>query len=117
LMNTYNPTTDILTVEYSAVIHFQNIIQNTQNQGVRLTLKPSGCAGFSYVWELVNQPEPTDLLVFSTGFMIWTNAESMKFIVNSVIRYESSLAGGQIVVDSPRAENSCGCGESVSFDL
>jgi iron-sulfur cluster assembly accessory protein len=116
-MNIFNPMQDIVTVDEGAQNHFQKIIQKENAQGIRLTLKPSGCAGFSYVWEIIDEVNNEDIIIFNSLFKLTTNRESMGFLQNSIIRLQENIAGGQVIVESPQAENSCGCGESVSFKL
>lgn len=114
-METYNPKKDLIAVENNAQEHFAKIVKELNVMGIRLTLTPSGCAGFSYNWEIATHTTDADVLIFDNEIKIWTNYSSLSYLKGSNIAYKTGLGGGQIQVTSPKIENSCGCGESVTF--
>lgn len=117
-MDTTTATEEVITFTASAQQHFADVVRNENALGVRLSLAGGGCAGFSYKWELVQNPSEIDMTEYSRpydGWVFWLDRTSEIYLVGSVVDKKQSLAGQSIEVMSPMAASSCGCGESISF--
>ena len=61
-VESFNPSTEVVSVSPEAVEHFRKQLQaNDTAQAVRLSVKESGCTGFKYVVDLVSEPDEQDL--------------------------------------------------------
>ena len=82
---------------------------------LRVAVDGGGCSGFQYRFELVDAPEPDDLVVRRDGQAVVIDPVSIPFLKDSEIAFVDELAGAQFVIRNPNAASSCGCG--VSFAI
>jgi len=109
-MNIYNP--DQINVTEAAQERFADIVQSG---GVSLSLKESGCTGYKYVWEEIeNRPAGNHILEFDNWFLSIDN-KSYNMLKGATIDLKHVNFGHELTVTSPQIEAQCGCGESVSF--
>ncbi len=102
----------------SAIKHIKNIIaRRGSGLGFYLKLKTSGCSGFSYAPEIVDQvPENTEQLQ-QDGLPIFIASDCVAMVKGTVIDLqEKSLGQVQLIFNNPQAKNECGCGESFNVD-
>jgi iron-sulfur cluster assembly protein len=110
----------VITITPAAQEHFAQIVKDNNALGVRLRLQGGGCAGFSYEWDLVTDITEIKLQEYTEQFeewQFWLDDVSQVFLEGSVIDKKRTIAGNYIDIYSPKAESSCGCGESISFAL
>lgn len=101
----------------SAKKHFSRLTQD--NKSIQLSLKKSGCSGFSYSLNIVNKEENID------GFQLF-NFQSIPFLISSkdiqalnnlVIDYKNEGLNQKLIFDNPNTMNECGCGESFGLKI
>lgn len=110
----------VITITPAAQEHFAGIVSEAGALGVRLRLQGGGCAGFSYEWDLITDITQIKLQEYTEqfeGWQFWLDEVSQVFLEGSVIDKKRTIAGNYIDIHSPKAESSCGCGESISFSL
>jgi iron-sulfur cluster insertion protein len=114
-INVFNPT-ELVSVTESAKAHLLHQIGDSI--GVSLGLMPNGCAGFEYDWEVVSEvPDDYTELLLGDKLLLIDNMSS-DFLVGSIIDLkDEGIKGKTLTVTSPKALGSCGCGESVTFDV
>ncbi len=82
----------------------------------RLFVKDSGCNGFAYKIDLVNQAEENDIqFVVDKRLSVAIKPDSVKFLSGTEIDYalyENSLGLKKLVFNNPNVTSQCGCGES-----
>lgn len=108
-----------ITVTAEAREHLSSYVKQAGATGVKLSLKPSGCAGFSYNWDLVHEYSPNAEEYQSDlgEFIFILDSLSADNLVGSTVEIEHlGIQGKVLVVNSPKKVSACGCGESVSFD-
>jgi len=113
----YNPNNKI-TITESAINHFKTVINENNAVGVRLGLTGGGCAGFEYKWDMLYNKDVAedDYVEESDDLLFVIDNMSFEYLENSNIDYISKgIQGNEIVIQSPRAVSSCGCGESITF--
>lgn len=115
-VETIDPKSVIITEDAKA--HLIAQIQNTNKSGVRLLLKPSGCAGFAYDWNLVEEVLSDDISIGTFGaYHLYTNDISKNYLAGSkIVLKNEGIQGTSLEVVSPLVIDACGCGESVRFD-
>lgn len=85
--------------------------------GLRLKVEGGGCSGFQYVlsfdiWD-------NDDMVFwakenDEKFPIIVDKRSFLYVAGSQVNYTDGLMGSGFTVENPKANSTCGCGESFS---
>ena len=102
-----------LTASAAAQLHV--LVQakglDTKTSGLRLSVEKGGCAGLQYAMSL-GAPQENDLIVERDNARLFIDAESLKWLDNSVIDYEEGLSGAGFRVRNPLSARSCGCGTS-----
>ena len=119
-MQTFDPSKELITITESAQVHFKQVAEDTGAHGIRLKLTGGGCAGFAYEWEPVETTSDIRLDEFSINFEGWSfylDTMSKPYLVCSTVDKKTSIAGSIIEIESPLASSTCGCGESVTFDV
>jgi len=114
----YTPT-EFLNVTDVAKQHLIEQIKNNDALGVRLGVMPNGCAGFEYTWDYVTEYfSQTERVTRLDDYVILVDDLSAEFLEGSQIDLkDEGIKGKTLLVNSPKATGSCGCGESVKFDL
>ena len=102
-----------LTASAAAQLHVlvQEKGLDAKTSGLRLSVEKGGCAGLQYAMS-VGAPEENDLIVERDNARLFIDAESLKWLDNSVIDYEDGLSGAGFRVRNPLSARSCGCGTS-----
>jgi iron-sulfur cluster assembly accessory protein len=113
-----DPNNVSVDITETAQQHLVSQISSTEAKGVRLILKPSGCAGFAYEWQVLNAPEEEDILITQfADYGLYTNDLSKDLLHGSTIDLkQEGIQGSHLEVISPKVVDACGCGESVRFN-
>ncbi|MEQ9879587.1 Fe-S cluster assembly scaffold SufA [Pectobacterium aroidearum] len=105
-----------LTLTESAVKQIKNLIkQDEAVQGLRLSVKQSGCAGFGYVLDLVQEFETDDLVFERDGAKLYVPLKAMPFIDGTELDFVREGLNQIFKFNNPRAQHACGCGESFGI--
>jgi iron-sulfur cluster assembly protein len=89
--------------------------QGTPNAALRVGVKGGGCAGYSYVTELVDEsPRARDIVYEFDGVSVYVDQRSLPFIDGSRIDAKMSLMYQGLKFDNPLEAKSCGCGMTFS---
>lgn len=97
-----------------SVVERLNHLRSKKNQDslmLRITVDSGGCSGFQYQMVLTEDRKPDDL-VFEE--IVLTDQLSLSLMNNATVRFETSLAGSDFVIDNPNAVSGCGCGTSFA---
>ena len=108
-----------LQVSESAEQHLVDQINKNEALGVELGIMPNGCAGFEYTWDYVTEYFSQDYNITEIqDKVLIVNSLSRDFLIGSSIDLlDEGIKGKTLIVKSPKATGSCGCGESVQFDI
>ncbi|WCG84626.1 Fe-S cluster assembly scaffold SufA [Pectobacterium sp. A5351] len=105
-----------LTLTESAVKQIKNLMkQDEAVQGLRLSVKQSGCAGFGYVLDLVQEFETDDLVFERDGAKLYVPLKAMPFIDGTELDFVREGLNQIFKFNNPRAQHACGCGESFGI--
>ncbi|MDX6915274.1 Fe-S cluster assembly scaffold SufA [Pectobacterium carotovorum] len=105
-----------LTLTESAVKQIKNLVkQDEAVQGLRLSVKQSGCAGFGYVLDLVQEFETDDLVFERDGAKLYVPLKAMPFIDGTELDFVREGLNQIFKFNNPRAQHACGCGESFGI--
>ena len=82
--------------------------------GLRVKVEGGGCSGFQY--NLSYDIRDDNDVVFDVRdiFKLIVDKRSFLYVAGSQINYEDGLMGNGFVINNPKANSTCGCGESFS---
>tara|TARA_Y100000287_G_scaffold185167_1_gene187727 strand:- start:232 stop:588 length:357 start_codon:yes stop_codon:yes gene_type:complete len=111
-----------LKVTEKALAKIKLLIESSEdpdNMHLFIGLKGGGCSGFKYDFDLGPTPEsPDDYKVTPLeGFNLYCDNKSYIFLHGTEIDYEETVMSSGFTFNTPFASRSCGCGESVSFNM
>ena len=86
-------------------------------KALRIGLKKGGCAGMEYTMEYVNEISESDEIVEVDGAKVVIAPTAQMFLFGTEIDYESGLLESGFKFNNPNVSETCGCGESIKFDV
>jgi len=81
---------------------------------LRLAVDGGGCAGFTYTFELADQPAEGDAVASTDGVTLVVDPVSLDLVRGSAVDFVEDLGGASFRVTNPNAASGCGCGSSFS---
>lgn len=85
------------------------------NAVLRVGVKGGGCAGYSYVTDIVeDEPKARELVYEFDGLVVYVDERSLRFIDGSTIDAKNSLMYQGLRFENPNEEKSCGCGATFN---
>ncbi len=85
--------------------------------GLRLTIKSTGCSGYSYQMEHAMSEEPADDRIDAGGGAVLFIPKTASWMLFGMeIGYASDKMGSGFTFTNPNESGRCGCGESFSVD-
>ena len=97
--------------------HLSGIVGSSKDcEGVLLSVKGGGCAGFSYEWSLIEQStskEECETIKLEQGTLYIDPLAGM-YVLGSVVDYSKDVFGAILKIENPNVQSQCGCGESFS---
>ncbi len=82
---------------------------------LRLSVDGGGCAGFQYVFGLVDAVAEDDVTAMRDGVTLVVDSVSLDLVRGAMVDYVESLGGAAFKVENPQAASGCGCGSSFSI--
>ncbi len=107
---------DTVVVTDSAFRRIGEILKEEDGAGaLRVAVEGGGCSGFQYRYDLVESPEPDDLVFERDGARVVIDPVSLDYLKGSQIDFVTDLMGQAFQIRNPNATASCGCGTSFSL--
>jgi iron-sulfur cluster assembly protein len=102
-----------------AIEHLQHQLKASRDKlGLRLGVKQSGCSGYSYVLDWVDEahpPQPVDHVFDYEGVQVFVDPQSLPLLEGIELDYVARGMGKKVMVfKNPQATGECGCGESFA---
>ena len=89
----------------------------SKHGGLRLKVEGGGCSGFQYVLSF-DIWDDSDIVFWADKddekFPIIVDKRSFLYVAGSEVNYTDGLMGSGVTVENPKANSTCGCGESFS---
>jgi iron-sulfur cluster assembly accessory protein len=105
-----------VSVTDAARRHFHDQCQQAGNRAVFLSLKESGCTGYMYVLDMVDeQPADSVSVKLDDDVNLYIGAKAVRFLQGTVIDYVRKGVNSELQFQNPNAGDYCGCGESFSI--
>lgn len=93
------------------------LAQQSDTQGIRFSVKKTGCSGLSYVIDYVFAPGENDIVLpLDKHYLICIDKSSYPFLKGMNIDYAKQGLNQKFVFDNPNQTGQCGCGESFTVD-
>lgn len=86
--------------------------EGREGAGLRVTVMPGGCAGYTYGLDFADAANADDITVESEGVKVFINEDVEPLVSGAKLDFVESLQGAGFVLDNPNASSSCGCGKS-----
>ena len=105
-----------LLVTDAAVRHFRQQIGVAHAAGIRLYVKESGCTGYMYVVDLVEQAGDGDLVMqLADDVRLFVDRASLPILRGTTVDFVREGLNSVLRFGNPNAQDHCGCGESFSI--
>lgn len=113
----FDPSSQVVSVTAAALEHFRRQIAREPGKSVRLSVKKSGCTGFMYVIDMVDQGAEGDLRYqLDEQVTLLVDAASLHVLTGTEIDLVTEGINRQIRFTNPNVKDQCGCGESFSVN-
>ena len=106
-----------IVVSDTARHHIENQIARSGRKYLRLGIKESGCNGYMYTLDYMDQPEATDeSFDVSDRLRLYVHTDDLSMVRGTTIDYVVEGLNANLKFENPRAVSHCGCGESFSIN-
>lgn len=104
-----------ITVTEKAARHIARSLERRgKGVGLRLAVKTSGCSGFAYALEFVDQADSADRIFETNGVRIVVDPKSLTLLDGTELDFVREGLNEGFKFNNPLAKASCGCGESFA---
>lgn len=113
----FNPNAPAsVTLTPAAFSYLKNTIEKRgSGKGLRLSVKKTGCSGYSYVVDILDETTADDYIFPLQDELVIAVAKSFLDIVQGTrIDYVQKGLNGGFEFDNPNQKGICGCGESFT---
>jgi iron-sulfur cluster assembly protein len=110
-----------ITITKTACTYIKKMLEKDKGIGFRLSVKKTGCSGFSYVPAIIDSAKANDI-TFETehGVKIYVDTAWLDLLQGLHIDYieeeKSGLKQKKLVFTNPKEAGRCGCGESFHVE-
>ncbi len=96
---------------------YEKLLERSESHGgVRIALKPGGCAGYEYKFDyLDNLLEPDDYILDFVKFKIAIDKMSLPLIDGATLDWKVTGINEEFTFLNPNEQSKCGCGVSAYF--
>lgn len=88
--------------------------------GFRLSVKKTGCSGYSYLPSILDNINDKDMLLEKNGVKIYIDTTWLHLLNGLVVDFieeeKSGLKQKKLVFTNPNESSRCGCGESFHIE-
>ncbi|CDN93772.1 iron-sulfur cluster insertion protein ErpA [Rhizobium oryzihabitans] len=106
---------DITLSEAAAKRIAQIVAADAGKQALRVSVEGGGCSGFSYKFDLAEDPADDDIVIARGDAKVLIDSMSVIYMAGSEIDFVDNLLGQSFQIKNPNAVASCGCGTSFSI--
>ena len=105
-----------LSITNNGIKRFKaNLLGNPDALGLRISIKPTGCNGYSYVLDYVSDISKDDQVMTFSDVSVYVDNKSMELIDGTEIDFIEEGFNQVFKFTNPNATGECGCGESFSI--
>lgn len=105
-----------ITLTKNAAKQISNQLQKRgYGVGLRLGVKVSGCAGYSYVVDYADTKHTNDIIFEQFGINVLVQKHDLDKLNGVVLDYAKEGINKAFKFSNPNIKSECGCGESFSI--
>jgi len=106
-----------ITLTERAATHVRQYLDDNEGpDSLRVAVKPTGCSGFMYVVEMVEEVQDTDQVFESLGVKLVIDPQSFDLLKGTEVDYSREGLNEGFKFNNPNVKQTCGCGESFSIE-
>lgn len=110
-----------VTVTEAAKIYLRKKLEQASGTGLRLSIKKTGCSGYSYVPVVVDTVNATDTAIeVAEGVTVFLDTTWLHLLDGVSIDYvedeKSGLKQKRLIFNNSKEAGRCGCGESFHIE-
>ena len=106
-----------VTLTPAAAQHVQSALSKRgKGVGLRFGIKKSGCSGFAYKVDYVDEMNDGDLAFESHGVKVVVDQKSLPFVDGTEVDYAREGINAAFKFNNPKVKEQCGCGESFTVE-
>ncbi len=106
-----------MTLTERAAEHVKRFLSSHEGaKALRVSVKPTGCSGFSYVVDTADQINDNDEVFESRGIKIVVADNSIKYLEGTELDYVREGINEGFRFNNPNVAETCGCGESFTIE-
>ncbi len=90
----------------------QQLERRGKGLGIRVGVKTTGCSGYAYSLEYVDQPTTEDMSFVSHGVHVFVDPKSLVFVDGLTMDWTRNGLNEGFNFVNPNEKDRCGCGES-----
>jgi iron-sulfur cluster assembly accessory protein len=114
-VESFDPSQQLVTVTPAALNHLRRQLSGQSGKMVRVSVQKSGCTGFMYVLDMVEQAGENDLHYrLDEQIELLIDRDSLPVLSGTQIDLVKEGFNQQIRFINPNVKDQCGCGESFS---
>ena len=114
-VGTFDPALQAVTMTEAALKHFAKALEGNVGQMVRLSTRESGCTGYAYVLDLVDDSMADDVVLHpGESVTLAVAPDALAILRGTEIDYVAEGVNSVVKFNNPNVVAECGCGESFS---
>ncbi|XKH60727.1 iron-sulfur cluster assembly accessory protein [Halomonas sediminis] len=104
-----------LNITTAAANQIQHVLaERGQGLGLRVSVKPSGCSGYSYVLDFADEANPDDISFEDHGAQVFVTPNALEMLDGSEVDFVNEGLNRFFRFNNPNVKDECGCGESFT---
>jgi len=104
-----------ITLTEAAAGHIRRLLDKRgKGLGLRLGIRKSGCSGFAYDLDYVDEIAEGDTVFEEFGVKVVVSREGLEVLDGTVVDYARDGLNENFRFRNPNVKDECGCGESFS---
>lgn len=113
-VSNYDPSS--IAVTDAAREHIRAQIERSGRSFLRLGVKESGCNGYMYTLDYIDQPAATDQAYsVGSGVTLYVAEQDLPLVRGTEVDYVTEGLNSSLRFKNPNATTYCGCGESFAL--
>ncbi|MEN3273866.1 MAG: iron-sulfur cluster insertion protein [Actinomycetota bacterium] len=106
----------VISVTDSAAAKVRELLESEGDTSLalRVAVRPGGCSGFSYEMFFDGDIADDDVKTELGGVRVIVDPASAPHLVGATLDYKDGLQGAGFNITNPKAQRTCGCGQSFS---
>ncbi len=90
----------------------QQLERRGRGLGIRIGVKTTGCSGYAYALEYVDEPKIEDMSFVSHGIHVFVDPKTLVFVDGLTMDWKRNGLNEGFDFVNPNERDRCGCGES-----